>query len=83
MLASRKQKVLGLSSAYTNNSAGFFSQSKILNKGGLYNQESFLNGTSSIYAEQMYDQWKKDPSSVHASWRSYFENLENGAETPF
>ena len=46
-------------------------------------QESFLSGTNSIYAEQMYEQWRKDPSSVHASWRIYFQNLEGGAETPF
>ena len=45
--------------------------------------ENFLSGTSSIYAEQMYDNWKKDPNSVHASWRAYFQNLESGAETPF
>jgi len=23
--------------------------------------DSFLNGSNSVYAEQMYDQWKKDP----------------------
>lgn len=31
----------------------------------------------------MYEQWRKDPQSVHASWRIYFQNLEGGAETPF
>jgi 2-oxoglutarate dehydrogenase E1 component len=31
----------------------------------------------------MYDQWRKDPQSVHASWRIYFQNLEGGAATPF
>lgn len=46
-------------------------------------QESFLSGTSSVYAEQMYEQWRKDPQSVHASWRVYFQNLEGGVETPF
>jgi hypothetical protein len=40
--------------------------------------ESFLNGSSSLYAEKMYYAWKKDPSSVHASWRSYFENVDVG-----
>ena len=29
-------------------------------------QESFLNGGSSVYVEQMYDSWLRDPSSVHA-----------------
>lgn len=26
----------------------------------------------------MHEAWKKDPNSVHVSWKSYFENLENG-----
>lgn len=42
-----------------------------------------MSGTNSVYAEQMYDQWRRDPQSVHASWRSYFQNLEGGSETPF
>jgi 2-oxoglutarate dehydrogenase E1 component len=31
----------------------------------------------------MYEQWRRDPQSVHASWRIYFQNLEGGADTPF
>lgn len=31
----------------------------------------------------MYDQWRKDPSSVHSSWRVYFENVEKGVDVPF
>ncbi|ESO88984.1 hypothetical protein LOTGIDRAFT_209898, partial [Lottia gigantea] len=27
--------------------------------------EPFLSGTSSIYVEEMYSQWQKDPTSVH------------------
>ena len=27
--------------------------------------EPFLNGTSSSYIEAMYEEWAKDPSSVH------------------
>jgi len=41
-------------------------------------EESFLSGANSVYAEQMYDSWKADPTSVHASWASYFENIEAG-----
>ncbi|TKR81794.1 hypothetical protein L596_015612 [Steinernema carpocapsae] len=41
-------------------------------------KESFLNGTSSIYVEQMYDSWRSDPSSVHTSWDAYFRNVEAG-----
>ena len=40
--------------------------------------ETFLNGTSSLYAEQMYEMYLEDPSSVHDSWRQYFENEEKG-----
>jgi 2-oxoglutarate dehydrogenase E1 component len=38
--------------------------------------ETFLNGTSSLYAEQMYEMYLEDPSSVQDSWRLYFENEE-------
>mmetsp|Transcript_16692 Transcript_16692/g.47916 ORF Transcript_16692/g.47916 Transcript_16692/m.47916 type:complete len:1117 (-) Transcript_16692:59-3409(-) len=44
----------------------------------LHSNETFLNGTGSLYAEQMYDAWLADPASVHETWRSYFENLEQG-----
>jgi 2-oxoglutarate dehydrogenase E1 component len=35
-------------------------------------QESFLSGSSGAYVEDMYESWAHDPSSVHASWDSYF-----------
>ncbi|GAA5944634.1 hypothetical protein JCM3775_005858 [Rhodotorula graminis] len=37
-----------------------------------------LNGGSASYAEAMLEEWKQDPSSVHASWRAYFELTEGG-----
>lgn len=40
--------------------------------------ETFLTGSSSLYAEQMYDQYMDDPNSVHPSWKQYFDNLEKG-----
>ncbi|KAI6203680.1 hypothetical protein M3Y94_00584500 [Aphelenchoides besseyi] len=39
----------------------------------------FLNGSSGVYVEQMYESWRRDPSSVHASWAAYFNNVESGA----
>ena len=39
--------------------------------------ETFLNGTSSLYAEQMYEMYLEDPNSVQESWRQYFNNEEN------
>eukprot|EP01100_Stratorugosa_tubuloviscum_P011885 TRINITY_DN540_c2_g1_i1.p1 TRINITY_DN540_c2_g1~~TRINITY_DN540_c2_g1_i1.p1 ORF type:complete len:1033 (+),score=522.37 TRINITY_DN540_c2_g1_i1:49-3147(+) len=41
--------------------------------------ESFIDGTSATYVEQMYEGWKRDPNSVHISWASYFQNVEAGA----
>jgi 2-oxoglutarate dehydrogenase N-terminus len=41
-------------------------------------RESFLNGTSSLYAEQMMELYQQDPSLVHASWKKYFDNLNDG-----
>jgi len=41
--------------------------------------ESFMNGSSSVYVEQMYDSWRSDPNSVHKSWDAYFRNVEAGA----
>ncbi len=61
--------------------ARMFTRSKTLDKTST--QESFLSGTSSVYAEHMYVQGKKDPQGVHASWRIYFQNLEGGVSTPF
>lgn len=37
-----------------------------------------MNGTSSVYIEQMYESWLKDPNSVHASWNAFFQNVERG-----
>jgi hypothetical protein len=33
-------------------------------------RESFLNASSSNYIDEMYEQWSKDPQSVH---KVYFE----------
>jgi 2-oxoglutarate dehydrogenase E1 component len=45
--------------------------------------DSFANGTSSVYIDQMYEEWRHDPQSVHASWRSYFANVEAGSDAPY
>ncbi|VDN02539.1 unnamed protein product [Thelazia callipaeda] len=41
-----------------------------------FQAEPFMNGTSSVYIEQMYEAWQKEPSSVHPSWNAYFHNVE-------
>ena len=40
--------------------------------------ETFLTGTSSLYAEQMFEQYQMDPNSVHPSWKQYFDNMLAG-----
>nr|CAD2169871.1 unnamed protein product [Meloidogyne enterolobii] len=42
--------------------------------------EPFMNGSSGIYIEQMYESWLHDKSSVHKSWDAYFSNVHAGAE---
>jgi len=42
-------------------------------------QEPFLNGSSSVYVEEMYRAWLKDPNSVHKSWDAFFKSAAAGA----
>jgi hypothetical protein len=39
----------------------------------------FMNATSGVYIEQMYESWMRDRSSVHKSWDVFFTNVEAGA----
>ena len=41
--------------------------------------ESFLNGNSAPYIDDMYHAWKEDPKSVHVSWQSVFSKMDAGA----
>lgn len=43
-------------------------------------QEPFLNGSSSIYVEEMYNAWLEDPNSVHKSWDAFFRNASVNME---
>ena len=40
--------------------------------------ESFLDGTSAVYVEEMYKAWLNDNNSVHKSWDAFFRNAEAG-----
>ncbi|KAL5017841.1 hypothetical protein ScPMuIL_003563 [Solemya velum] len=42
--------------------------------------EPFLNGSSSVYVEEMYLEWQKNPSNVHKSWDVFFRQTSNGAQ---
>lgn len=43
-----------------------------------HESETFLTGASSLYAEQMYENYCNDPNSVHETWRKYFEDIDSG-----
>ncbi|KAI1285828.1 2-oxoglutarate dehydrogenase, mitochondrial [Halotydeus destructor] len=43
-------------------------------------QEPFLNGSSSVYVEEMYNAWLQDPSSVHKSWDAFFRGASSGLQ---
>ncbi|KAL9119316.1 MAG: hypothetical protein Q9187_004131 [Circinaria calcarea] len=45
---------------------------------GVDPNDSFLQGNTANYMDEMYMQWKRDPSSVHISWQVYFRNVEDG-----
>lgn len=45
---------------------------------GVDPSDSFLQGNTANYVDEMYMAWKEDPSSVHISWQVYFKNMENG-----
>ncbi|RCK56271.1 2-oxoglutarate dehydrogenase, mitochondrial [Candida viswanathii] len=44
--------------------------------------DSFLLGNNSNYVDEMYNAWRQDPSSVHASWNAYFKNIEKDNVPP-
>lgn len=46
---------------------------------GISSQDSFMDGATASYVEEMFHAWQKDPDSVHLSWRVYFSNMSNGA----
>lgn len=46
---------------------------------GVDPSDSFLQGNAANYVDEMYSEWRRDPSSVHISWQSYFKNMESGA----
>ncbi|KAI9777596.1 MAG: 2-oxoglutarate dehydrogenase E1 component [Geoglossum umbratile] len=45
---------------------------------GVDPNDSFLQGNTANYIDEMYMLWKKDPLSVHVSWQVYFRNMEDG-----
>lgn len=60
------------------NNINSFSIKKFSNK---LSNDSFINGTSGVYIEKMFEEWKRNPNSVHASWDIYFSNIEQGKDS--
>lgn len=38
-------------------------------------KDNFLDGTSSVYLEELQRMWEKDPNSVDESWKIFFQNF--------
>ncbi|KAI9128126.1 hypothetical protein K1719_001119 [Acacia pycnantha] len=43
--------------------------------------DSFLDGTSSVYLEELQRTWEQDPNSVDESWDNFFRNFVGQAPT--
>ncbi|XP_068637184.1 uncharacterized protein [Aristolochia californica] len=43
--------------------------------------DSFLDGTSSVYLEELQRAWEEDPNSVDESWDNFFRNFVGQAST--
>ncbi|RNA13903.1 2-oxoglutarate dehydrogenase- mitochondrial [Brachionus plicatilis] len=51
------------------NTTSFLSQQQDINR-----STGFLNGSSAVYIEELYQSWLTNPDSVHKSWDVYFRN---------
>lgn len=78
MIMGTMQRRLGLSLATRYAPVASTTMAKSFFSTKVQETETFLNGSSSLYAEQMYDLYAEDPTSVPDSWRRYFDNLEAG-----
>ncbi|MHB8286765.1 MAG: 2-oxoglutarate dehydrogenase E1 subunit family protein, partial [Caulobacteraceae bacterium] len=44
-------------------------------------ETSFLYGGNATFVEDLYARYAKDPASVEASWRAYFDSLQEQPQT--
>src|SRR5665213_48562 len=42
-----------------------------------FSRSSFLYGGNAAYVEQLHDDYRRDPASVDASWRTFFDELKD------
>ena len=78
-LASRSARPLGVTpyNAWTGQYRRYAVAAEDTDK-GVDPSDSFLQGNTANYVDEMYMAWKHDPSSVHVSWQAYFKNMESG-----
>lgn len=74
-----KRRELGIASfnAFTSQHRQYAVAAEETDK-GVDPSDSFLQGNTANYVDEMYMSWKQDPSSVHISWQAYFKNMESG-----
>jgi 2-oxoglutarate dehydrogenase N-terminus len=77
LVASSQRRLLARWSRNAPSSSSLVRRSLLSTK--VQEAETFLNGTSSLYAEQLYEQYQQDPASVHESWKQYFDGVEAGS----
>jgi 2-oxoglutarate dehydrogenase E1 component len=42
--------------------------------------DTFSTGSNGYYMEMMYEAYRKDPDSVHTSWKAFFSGLDKGVD---
>jgi predicted secreted Zn-dependent protease len=47
-------------------------------RGAPHPSESFVQGSNSVYMEEMYNSWLQNPASVHKSWDVFFRGVTAG-----
>jgi len=77
LIAKRRELGLSTYNAYTSQHRRY-AAAPAQNEQSVDPSDSFLSGNTANYVDEMYMEWKQDPSSVHVSWRSYFKNMESG-----
>ena len=45
----------------------------------VFAETSFLYGSNAAYVEELQEKWAKDPSSVSAEWKAFFDQLRDNA----
>jgi len=44
----------------------------------VFAETSFLYGGNAAFVEDLHERWAKDPASVSAAWRAFFDSLKDG-----